>query len=96
MATAASIKTAIKKRVDNSKTVDYSLWTIGITTDPDERKDNHNDPKHWQQWEADSLEIAQEVETYFINDYPEKKSDRMKGGTGGDMSARKTAYVYIF
>lgn len=96
MATESTIKAAIKKRVNNSETVDYSLWTVGITTDPEERKDNHNDPKHWGQWEADSLDIAREVETYFINEYPEKEAKRMKGGTGGDMSAHKTAYVYIF
>jgi len=48
------------------------------------------------QWEADSLDIAREVENYFLNEYPEQKSNRMKGGTGGDMSPYKTAYVYIF
>ena len=96
MATASTIKAAIKKRVNESKTKDYSIWTIGITTDPEERKEEHNNPKHWVQWEADNLDIAREVENYFINKYPEKESKRMKGGTGGDMSAHKTAYVYIF
>jgi len=96
MATASTIKAAIKKRVNDSKTVDYSMWTIGITTEPEERKEQHNNPKYWVQWEADSLDIAREVENYFLNEYTEQKSNRMKGGTGGDMSPYKTAYVYIF
>jgi hypothetical protein len=96
MATASTIKAAIKERVENSKGSTYSDWTIGITTDLPTRKDQHGTPTYWQYWEADSLLVARDVETYFLNDYPEQASKRMKGGTGGDMSAHKTAYVYIF
>jgi len=39
-------------------------------------------------WKADSLSDAQDIEAYFI--------DRgMDGGTGGNLSATKTVYVYI-
>jgi len=96
MATTSTIKTAIKNRVENSKGSNFSDWTIGITTDLAGRKEQHDNPKYWQYWEADSLQVARDVETYFLNDYPEQASKRMKGGTGGDMSAYKTAYVYIF
>ncbi len=94
--TTVELKEAIKKRVNNSKTVDYSIWTIGITTDPNERKEQHGNPKYWEIWKASSLNIAREVETYFLNEYPAEESKRMKGGTGGDMPENKTAYVYIF
>jgi len=43
----------------------------------------------WHNWTADSLADAQEIENYFINE------KGMKGGVGGDLSARKTVYVYI-
>lgn len=89
-----SIKRAIATRVESSKTVDYSAWTIGLTHDPDGRKKEHESEgkstQYWHQWTADSLSDAQDIETFFIN----KKG--MKGGTGGDLSPRKTAYVYIF
>lgn len=89
-----SITQAIINRVESVKTVDYSAWTIGLTHDPAERKQQHEaDGKtttYWEQWVADSLSDAQGLESYFIN------TKGMKGGTGGDLSARKTVYVYIF
>ncbi len=89
-----SITQAIINRVESSKTVDYSAWTIGLTHDPVNRKQQHESEgkstKYWEQWVADSLSDAQDIESYFIN------TKGMKGGTGGDLSARKTVYVYIF
>jgi len=89
-----SITQAIINRVESAKTVDYSMWTIGLTHDPAERKQQHENDgestKYWEQWVADSLSEAQEIESFFIN----KKG--MKGGTGGDLSPRRTVYVYIF
>lgn len=89
-----SIKQAIIDRLEGSKTVNYSSWTIGLTHDSADRKQQHeNDKKsteHWKQWVADSLSDAQEIEAYFIN----KKG--LKGGTGGDLSSYRTVYVYIF
>ena len=47
----------------------YSSWTIGITKDPDQRKREHNSDRKavyaWRHWLADSLEIAEEVKSYF-------------------------------
>ncbi len=89
-----SIKQAIIVRVESSKTVDYSAWTIGLTHDPEERKQQHEvDGKSticWNQWITDSLSDAENIESYFIN------TKGMKGGTGGDLSTRKTVSVYIF
>ncbi len=96
MASTSTIKTAIKSRIDNSKGSTYSAWTIGITGDLETRKKAHDNPKYFKSWEADSLTVAQAVETYFINDFPAKESERMKGGTGGDIDGRKTIHVYIY
>jgi hypothetical protein len=89
-----TIASEIKARVESAKTVDYSIWTIGLTHDPDERKEQHSDNgksvTHWEEWLSDSLEDAQGIESYFIN------TMSMKGGTGGNLNARKSVYVYIF
>lgn len=89
-----SLKQAIATRVDDSKTVKYSSWTIGLTHDASARKQQHKDDgketKYWKQWTADSLSDAEDIESHFIND------KGMKGGTGGNLSASKTVYVYIF
>jgi hypothetical protein len=88
------IISAIVKRVESSRTVEYSTWRIGLTHDPDERKQEHRNKGRntdfWQQWRADSLSDAEQVETHFISE------KGMEGGTGGELDARKTVYVYIF
>jgi hypothetical protein len=91
----AAIISAITARVDISKTVNYSAWRIGLTHDLQNRRDYwKNDQKdsieHWMSWEAESLADAQDIENYFIN------TKKMKGGTGGDLSARQRVFVYIF
>ena len=71
----------------------YAAWRVGITNDVEARS------RYWSQtekqnittfryWIADSLDAAQTVEAYFID-------KGMQGGTGGDLSARQTVYVYI-
>ena len=89
-----SIKQAIIKRVESPESVDYSAWTIGLTHDSDERKQQHEDDgkstKYWKYWDADSLSDAEEIESHFLND------KGMKGGTGGKLRAHKNVYVYIF
>ena len=75
------IKEAIEKIVSN-----YKVWTIGITDNPDRRKKEHGNPKHWHQWRADTEAIARNVEKYFI-------AKGMKGAGGGGDTPN---YVYIF
>lgn len=82
----SEIKKAVENRVMSAKTKKHSLWTIGITNDPDRRKIEHGNPKYWMQWKADTETSARNVEKYFL--------DRgMKGGGGGGENPR---HVYIF
>ena len=81
---------AIQSKVGSS----YNLYRIGLTHDLAERKGYWKDTEkenvtYWVNWTADSLSDAQDIERHFIN-------KGMKGGTGGDLSSRKTVYVYVF
>jgi hypothetical protein len=72
----------------------YSVWRIGLTHDLATRKSywkdtEKEDIQYWTNWTANSLSDAQDIEAHFIN-------KGMQGGTGGDLSANKTVYVYIF
>jgi hypothetical protein len=89
MVAKATIISEINTKVGSN----HSYYRIGITHDPIERKaywTGKGDTTYWKHWQADSLSDAQAIETYFIR---EKK---MKGGEGGDMSASKTTYIYVF
>jgi len=77
------ITQAITNRVESAKPADYSLWTIGLTYFPNERKKQ-------REWIADSFSDAQGIESFFIN------NKGMKGGTTEDFIEHKTVYVYIF
>ncbi len=81
MASESAIKAAIESRVTH-----YSVWTIGVTDDPNRRKTEHGNLGTWFQWDADTQDAARNVEAYFL-------AEGMKGGTGGGGGAD---YVYIF
>jgi hypothetical protein len=78
-----SIIQAITERVESARPSDYSLWTIGLTQFPNERKKQ-------REWIADSFSDAQSIESFFT------KQKGMKEGTTEDFSAHKTVYVFIF
>ena len=89
MASKLTIMAAI-----NAKVTRHALWRIGLTHDLAERKSHWRDAEgqdvsSWTTWTADSLSEAQEVESHYIN-------KGMKGGTGDNLSAHKTVYVYIY
>ena len=69
---------------------EYSVQTIGITADPDKRRQQHaNNNKNvsnWKTWQADSEEIARAVEKHFLD-------HDMKGDTGG---GNNPTHVYVF
>lgn len=76
----------IKIEIENIVNGKYSLWTIGVTDNPEERKGAHGNPPTWHQWNPNSEEIARSIEKYFLD-------KGMKGGGGGPGDAD---YVYIF
>ena len=86
----------IKLRIENSKVNNYAIWRIGLTQNLKLRKEQHGNPKYWVDWEADSYKDALHVENYFLNVFPSDSSKRMSGGTGGNMGADKTTYIYIY
>jgi len=79
-------ESVIKAEIENIVGGKYSIWTIGVTDDPNRRRGEHGNPKHWHQWNADTQQAARNVESYFL-------AKGMKGGGGGGGGAD---YVYIF
>jgi hypothetical protein len=79
-----AIKRAIERHVTPS--LPYSVWTVGITNDPERRRGEHGNPSVWYYWEADSERIAREVEEHFLE----------KGMNGGGRGGITPTYVYIF
>lgn len=89
MVSESQMRSEIQNRVMSAEKKDYSIWTIGVTDDPDRRKEEHGQEhsvKYWVQWRSDSETAARNVEEYFLD-------KGMKGGTGGGGTAD---YVYIF
>jgi len=64
----------------------YPRWTIGVTDDPDRRGTEHESPRFWRQWKADTEAIARSVEKYFLG----------KGMKGAPSSGEHPNYVYIY
>ena len=86
----SQIISEIESRVSRAKKVDYAIWTVGVTDNPDTRKNQHDSDgkeiKHWMNWSTNSEKDGRDIEEYFLD-------KGMKGDTGGGGSAR---YVYIF
>jgi len=68
----------------------YSSWTIGVTDQPNARKQQHErdgkDVSHWHQWDASTELVARRIERYFV--------DKRCSGAGGGLG--NANYVYIF
>lgn len=67
-----------------------SSWVVGVTDDPDRRRDEHRREGHstsrWRHWPADTEDDARAAERYFSN-----------GGTQGNPGGPGNAsYVYAF
>lgn len=82
MASETDIKAAIEGIVGGK----YSIWTIGVTDDPNRRRTEHGKPGAWLQWDADTETDARNVEKHFLD-------KGLKGGGGG---SGRADYVYIF
>ena len=82
----SGIVAAIDDRVNRAKSKKYSIWTVGITNNLERRKGEHDNPKYWTGWKADSERDARDIEKHFID-------KGMKGDTGG---GDNPTFVYIF
>ncbi len=65
----------------------YASWTAGLTDRPDERRQEHGDPPHWQCWPTASKEDGEAAERHYVHD------KGMKGGCGGRSEG---SFFYIF
>ena len=85
-------ETQLKDTIERKKgRSSYSSWTIGITNDPSRRKKEHENEgdnvAYWAHWRADTLRVARNIESYFID-------KGMKGGSGGPVETPLYVYVY--
>jgi len=44
----------------------YQAWTIGVTDKPEDKKKERGNTRDWYVWEANSEEIACDMEEFFI------------------------------
>lgn len=64
----------------------YTTWTIGRADDVEDSRIEHGDPENWMTWDADSVDAARKVESYFA-----KKGMRQEGREIGTAD-----YVFIY
>ena len=90
MLNKAQLVRAINDRIKKGS---YTSWHIGITNEPDERKNEHTsegkDTRRWQQWRAATLKDARDTIDYFVNEKGMK-------GSGTGSAEEGLVYVYIF
>jgi hypothetical protein len=83
----SEIISAIESKIRDTK---YFQWTVGITEDPQRRREEHEndkkDTKLWSDWKASSEKDARDAEQHFL--------DKGMNGSGG--GGDSPIYVYIF
>jgi hypothetical protein len=45
----------------------YPMWTVGVTSDPDKRYAELEEPAFWCHWGASTAEVAQRVMQHFAD-----------------------------
>ncbi len=65
----------------------YPIWTIGVTDKPEEKKKERGNPREWYVWEANSEEIAYDMQEFFI----QKGCKRVVGKHGNG----KNIFIYL-
>jgi hypothetical protein len=76
--------------------MDFSVWRIGLTHEPHERRKYWKDTERkdvscWTSWRADSLSDAKAIENYFVSVRGMKCAIN-----GDDLLHSKTVFAYIF
>jgi len=89
MANARQISRAIGVIIETLKS-GVHVWSIGITNDPEKRREDLKFPPLWKHWPANTLYEATIVFEYFTRDL------KIQPDTGSEYSRGEKAYVYIF
>ncbi len=79
-------ESAIISEIEKIATHSLPYWAIGITSVPEKRKSEHNNPIIWHYWDAGHEFSARRVEKYFVD-------KGMKCDSKTDWSPH---YVYLF
>jgi hypothetical protein len=72
------IKEIIKTVEENSPNhlePDWENWFIGLTIYPNQTKNEKGKPEKWFTWNAKSASDAQEIKSFFLNNYPIKSNE---------------------
>ena len=85
MASEDEIESAIYDLV-----VNYSAWTIGVSSHPSKKREKELEPLTWRHWHADTRQTAQKVVSHFVG-----MRMRMRRGRG-ELEPGLPAYVYLF
>jgi hypothetical protein len=83
---ASKIISEIEEIVESQTGGVYSKWRIGTANDADDSENEHGNPDSWRDWDTDTPEDAEKVESYFVD-----KGMRSEGPGFGDPD-----FVYIF
>lgn len=89
MANARQIARAIGVIIESSKPLE-KVWSIGITSDPEKRREELNSPALWNHWPANSLDEAKIVFEYYTRDM------MLQPDTGAEYSRGEKSYIYIY
>ena len=83
---ASEIITEIDDLVKSQTEGVYSKWRIGRANDAQDSKKQHGSPDSWLDWDADTVEDAVKVESFFV-----EKGMRQEGEGYGDAD-----FIYVF
>ena len=83
---ASEIISEIDELVKSQTDGVYSKWRIGRANDVEESKTQHGNPDSWLDWDADTVEDAIQVESYFV-----ENGMRLEGAGYGDAD-----FIYVF
>jgi hypothetical protein len=68
----------------------YTLWTIGVTDDPDAKKKHFESvntaTRFWQHWQADTLSDAKDILEHFT----------AQGMTNAPLDEGNALWVYVY
>ena len=84
MASEQGIVRAIERNMAHMGS--FSMWTIGITRDPNRRQEELDFPAFWRRWDAGTEDAARRIEDYLLE-------KGMKRDTGNERRGRQ---VYMF